>query len=160
MAFDAYFLTAVLKEIREKTLGARVEKIYQPSRDTVILLLKGQTGRYKLLLAPNPAAPRLYLTQTSPENPQEPPMFCMLLRKHLLGARLEEISQLPMERCVTFTFSCTDELGYPTQKRLTAELMGRTCNLYLLGADGRILDCLRRIGIDGAIKRPALPGLY
>ena len=108
MAFDAYFLTAVLKEIREKTLGARVEKIYQPGRDQMILLLKGQTGRYKLLLAPNPAAPRLYLTQTSPENPQEPPMFCMLLRKHLLGARLEEISQLPMERCVTFTFSCTD----------------------------------------------------
>ena len=160
MAFDAYFLTAVLKEIREKTTGARVEKIYQPGRDQVILLLKGQTGRYKLLLAPNPAAPRLYLTQTSPENPQEPPMFCMLLRKHLLGARLEEISQLPMERCVTFTFSCTDELGDPTQKRLTAELMGRTCNLYLLGQDGRILDCLRRIGIDGAIKRPALPGLY
>jgi len=86
-------------------------------------------------------------------------MFCMLLRKHLLGARLSGIRQLPMERCAEFTFDCTDEMGFPVQKRLVAELMGRTCNLYLLGPDGRILDCLRRIGLDETAKRPALPGL-
>ena len=82
MAFDAYFLTAVLDEIREKAIGARVEKIHQPSRDTVILLLRCEQGREKLLFAPNPAAPRLHLTATSPENPEKPPMFCMFLRKH------------------------------------------------------------------------------
>ena len=159
MAFDAFFLTAVLDDIREKATGARVEKIHQPSRDTIILLLRTDSGRQKLLLAANPAAPRLQLTNSSPENPAEPPMFCMLLRKHLSGARLAEISQPPMERCACFTFDCTDEMGYPVRKRLVCELMGRTCNLYLLGPDGRILDCLRRIGLDEG-RRQALPGLY
>ncbi len=159
MAFDAFFLRAVLDEIRSKAIHARVDKIHQPSRDTVILQLKGNEGRCKLLLAPNPAAPRLHLTTASPENPAEPPMFCMLLRKHLLGARLSEVSQIPMERWAEFTFDCTDEMGYPVQKRLVVELMGRTCNLYLLGPDGRIMDCLRRVGLDETTKRPALPGL-
>ena len=159
MAFDAYFLKAVLEEIRQKATGARVEKIHQPGRDSVLLLLRCEGGREKLLFAPNPAAPRLHLTTANPENPPEPPMFCMLLRKHLMGARLANITQPPMERCATFYFDCTDEMGFPVQKRLVAELMGRTCNLYLLGPDGRIIDCLRRIGLDETAKRPALPGL-
>ena len=160
MAFDAFFLTAVLNEIREKTAGGRVEKIHQPSRDTVILHLKCQEGRQKLMIVASPAAPRLHLTEANPENPAQPPMFCMLLRKHLSGARLREISQLPMERCASFTFDCIDEMGDPVQKKLVAELMGRTCNLYLLGPDGRIIDCLRRVGLDETAKRPALPGMY
>jgi len=159
MAFDAFFLSAVLEEIRERTLGGRVEKIHQPSRDSVILLIKGSQGREKLLFAPNPASPRLHLTSASPENPAEPPMFCMLLRKHLSGARLSAVEQLPMERWACFTFDCTDEMGDRVQKRLVCELMGRTCNLYLLSPDGRIIDCLRRIGLDETSKRPALPGL-
>ncbi len=160
MAFDAFFLSAVLDEIREKTQFARVEKIHQPSRDTVLLHLKGQEGRHKLLFAMNPTAPRLHLTAANPENPPEPPMFCMLLRKHLSGARLANISQLPMERWAEFSFDCIDEMGDPVQKKLVAELMGRTCNLYLLGNDGRIIDCLRRVGLDETAKRPALPGMY
>ncbi len=160
MAFDAYFLGAVLSEIREKAIGSRVEKIHQPSRDSLVLLLRTQTGRERLLIAANPAAPRLHLTNANPENPAQPPMFCMLLRKHLSGARLAQITQLPMERAARFTFECTDELGDPTRKHLAVELMGRTCNVYLLGDDGRILDCLRRVGLDAAARRPALPGLY
>ena len=160
MAFDAFFLRAVLSEVRDKTQQARVEKIHQPSRDTVILLLKTQEGRQKLMFVASPTAPRLHLTTASPENPAEPPMFCMLLRKHLSGARLREITQPAMERCATFTFDCIDEMGDPTQKQLVAELMGRTCNLYLLGSDGRIIDCLRRVGLDETTKRPALPGMF
>ena len=160
MAFDAFFLTAVLDEVRSRCIGARVDKLHQPSRDTLIFHLRCQQGREKLLFVANPTAPRLHLTAASPENPAEPPMFCMLLRKHLLGARLTEISQPPMERAAAFTFDCTDEMGFPVQKRLVAELMGRTCNLYLLGPDGRILDCLRRIGLDETARRPALPGLH
>ena len=159
MAFDAFFLSAVLDEIRDKATGARVDKIHQPSRDTVILQLKCNHGREKLLFAPNPANPRLHLTTANPENPAEPPMFCMLLRKHIGGSRLAEVNRMPMERWAEFVFDCTDEMGYPVQKRLVAELMGRTCNLYLLGPDGRIIDCLRRIGLDETSKRPALPGL-
>jgi len=159
MAFDAFFLTAVLEEAKEKITGARVEKIHQPSRDTLILHLRGQNGREKLLIAANPAAPRLHLTQSNPENPDQPPMFCMLLRKHLSGARLAGVEQLPMERMVRFTFDCIDELGDQAEKHLVAELMGRTCNVYLLDGQGRILDCLRRIGLDESSKRAALPGL-
>ena len=136
-----------------------MEKIHQPSRDTVILHLRHGEGRAKLLIAANPTAPRLHLTSANPENPPEPPMFCMLLRKHLMGARLTEISQPPMERCAVFTFDCTDEMGFPVQKKLVCELMGRTCNIYLLGPEGRIIDCLRRIGLDESAKRAALPGL-
>ena len=136
MAFDAFFLSGVLRELEQKLNGARVEKIHQPGRDTVLLHLKTREGREKLLFAPNPAAPRLHLTASSPENPDAPPMFCMLLRKHLSGARLAEISQPAMERCAVFTFDCTDEMGDRVQKKLVAELMGRTCNLYLLGTAG------------------------
>ncbi len=157
MAFDAFFLTAVLDEIRDKCIGARVDKLHQPSRDTLVMLLRGQT-REKLLFVANPTAPRVHLTAISPENPAEPPMFCMLLRKHLLGGKLLEITQLPMERCCSFVFECTDEMGDRVRKTLTFEMMGRTCNLYLVSADGVILDCLRRVGLDET-ARPALPGL-
>ena len=159
MAFDAFFLSAVLEEVKERCVGARIDKIHQSSRDTLILQMHSREYRSKLLFAANPTAPRLHLTNASPENPAEPPMFCMLLRKHLMGAKLSEVTQIPMERCATFTFDCTDEMGFPVQKRLVAELMGRTCNLYLLSPEGRIIDCLRRIGLDESAKRAALPGL-
>ena len=159
MAFDAFFMSAVMAEIRARTTDARVDKIHQPSRDTVIFQLKCREGREKLLFALNPTAPRLHLTNATPENPPEPPMFCMLLRKHLSGARLVEMKQLPMERCALFTFDCIDEMGDHVNKTLVAELMGRTCNLYLLSPEGRIIDCLRRIGLDESTKRAALPGL-
>ena len=158
MAFDAFYMSAVLEELRQLSTP-RVEKIHQPSRDTVILHLRHGEGRAKLLIAANPTAPRLHLTAANPENPPEPPMFCMLLRKHLMGARLSGIAQPPMERCVSFTFDCTDEMGFPVQKKLVCELMGRTCNIYLLSPEGRIIDCLRRIGLDESSRRAALPGL-
>ena len=159
MAFDALFLSAVMDEIHARTAEARVDKIHQPSRDTVILQLKCREGRQKLLFALNPTAPRLHLTTSNPENPAEPPMFCMLLRKHLLGARLTRMEQIPMERCAMFTFDCIDEMGDHVEKTLITELMGRTCNLYLVAPDGRIIDCLRRVGLDESSKRAALPGL-
>ena len=159
MAFDAYFLTAVLDQIRQTATAARVEKIHQPSRDTIIMHLRCEAGREKLLIAANPANPRLHFTTSNPENPAEPPMFCMLLRKHLSGARLKEITQPPMERLATFTFDCIDEMGDQVEKKLVVELMGRTCNIYLLSPEGRIIDCLRRIGLDESSKRAALPGL-
>jgi len=158
MAFDAFYLSRVLDEIRALE-EPRVEKIHQPSRDTVIFHLRHRQGREKLLFSPNPAAPRLHLTAANPENPPEPPMFCMLLRKHLSGGRLTAIQQLPMERCAIFTFQCIDEMGDRVEKKLVAELMGRTCNLYLLSQEGRIIDCLRRIGLDESARRAALPGL-
>ena len=159
MAFDAYYLSAVLQEIKALS-EPRVEKIHQPARDTLVLHLRHREGRCKLLFVMNPTAPRLHITAANPENPPEPPMFCMLLRKHLTGGRLVDITQPPMERCAVFAFSCVDEMGDLVQRKLVAELMGRTCNLYLLSPEGRIIDCLRRVGLDESAKRQALPGLY
>ena len=159
MAFDAFYMACVLQEIRALE-DAKVEKIHQPGRDTVILHLKHRQGRARLLFAANPAAPRFHLTSANPENPAQPPMFCMLLRKHLMSGRLTKVTQLAMDRCAVFHFDCIDEMGDRVEKRLVAELMGRTCNLYLLSPDGRILDCLRRVGLDETAKRPALPGMY
>ena len=115
MAFDATFLSAVLEEVREKCIGARIDKIHQPSRDTLIIQLHSREHRSKLLFAANPTAPRLHLTTSSPENPAEPPMFCMLLRKHLSGARLSGVTQIPMERCAEFVFDCIDQLNIGEQ---------------------------------------------
>ena len=119
MAFDAYFLTAVLDEIRQKATGARVEKVHQPGRDTVILLLRCEHGREKLLFAPNPAAPRLHLTTSNPENPDQPPMFCMLLRKYIGNGRIVEVEQAPLERVVTLTVDAMDRtLWLPKEGRI------------------------------------------
>ncbi len=159
MPFDAVFLAAVTEELRQ-AVGTRVDKINQPSRETVLLQLRGPAGSWKLLLDANTGHPRLHFTAESFENPAAPPMFCMLLRKHLSGGRLLELRQPPMERVVELVFACTDELGDPVEKRLVLELMGRNSNLVLVGGDGRILDCLRRVDFEMSEQRQVLPGLY
>ena len=156
MPFDAIFLTAVIREL-QPLLGSRVDKIQQPSRDTVLLHLR---GRGKLLLSANVNRPRIHLTEASFENPAQPPMFCMLLRKHLTGGRLQEIQQPPAERSVSLIFDCTDEMGIPCRKSLILELMGRNSNLILTGAEGRVLDCLRRVDFEMSEQRQVLPGLF
>ena len=156
MPFDAIFLTAVIREL-QPLLGSRVDKIQQPSRDTVLLHLR---GRGKLLLSANVNRPRIHLTEASFENPAQPPMFCMLLRKHLTGGRLQDIQQPPAERSVSLIFDCTDEMGIPCRKSLILELMGRNSNLILTGAEGRILDCLRRVDFEMSEQRQVLPGLF
>ena len=157
MAFDAVFLTAVLEELRQKIIGLRVEKIQQPARDTVLL---GLRGKERLLLSANVNRPRIHLTGASYENPAQPPMFCMLLRKHLSGGRIAELRQPPAERMVDLVLDCTDEMGIPCQKHLILELMGRNSNLILAGEDGRIIDCLRRVDFEMSELRQVLPGLF
>ena len=122
--------------------------------------MRGPNGGGKLLLTASPNHPRIQLTSLSFENPAQPPMFCMLLRKHLTGGRLVSISQPPLERLVELTFDCIDEMGTPCQKKLILEIMGRNSNLILTGADGRILDCLRRVDFEMSEQRQVLPGLY
>ncbi len=157
MPFDAIFLSAVIAELKPSLTGVRVEKIQQPSRDTVLLTLR---GKEKLLLCANVNRPRIHLTQASFENPAQPPMFCMLLRKHLSGGRIAALTQPTAERSVDIAFDCTDEMGVPCQKHLILELMGRNSNLILTGADGRIIDCLRRVDFEMSQVRQVLPGLF
>lgn len=158
MPFDAIFLSAVAAELRQALTDSRVEKISQPARDTVVLQLRSREGHQRLLATANPNHPRVQLTALSFENPPAPPMFCMLLRKHLSGARLLEIIQPPMERALELAFACTDELGEPCRKSLVVEMMGGASNIILIGEGGRIIDCMRRLDMDSA--RPVLPGLY
>ena len=157
MPFDAIFLSAVAHELQQSLIGQRVEKIQQPSRDMVLLTLR---GKEKLLLSANVNRPRIHFTGATFENPAQPPMFCMLLRKHLSGGRVAGVTQPPAERSIELIFDCTDEMGVPCRKRLILELMGRNSNLILTGADGRIIDCLRRVDIEMSQLRQVLPGLF
>ena len=160
MPFDAVFLTAVAGELRDSAVGAKVDKVYQPARDQVILQLRTRDANRKLLLSASSNTPRAQFTDEPFENPAQPPMFCMLLRKHLMGGRIAEIRQPPMERLLDIVMDCTDEMGEPVQKRLVIEIMGRNSNLILCGGDGRIIDCLRRVDFEMSEKRQVLPGLF
>ena len=159
MPFDALFLSAMTAELSEMT-GARIDRVQQPARDTVLLALRSRTGNRKLMISVNPNHPRVQFTALSFENPAQPPMFCMLLRKHLVGARILSFEQKPMERMLTIRLDCLDELGESAEKRLVLELMGRASNLILVGQDGRIIDCLRRVDLEMSEERQVLPGLY
>lgn len=156
MPVDAICLQAVAAELRPQLLGLRVDKVQQPARDQVVLLFRGK----RLLLNAGAGAPRLQLTEIPRDNPAEPPMFCMLLRKHLSGARLAEISQPPLERLVRLEFDASDELGRAGRRTLVLEAMGRRSNLILLDGEGRIVDSLRRVDADMSAARQVLPGLF
>ena len=160
MPLDALCLSGVVHELQNALSGAKIDKIYQPSRDEVVLALRAPAGNVKLLLSANPSHPRAHLTQISRENPDKPPMFCMLLRKHLSGARLLELLQPPMERVVDLRLEALDELGDRVERRLVLEAMGRHSNLILLDGEGRIMDCLRRVDSDMSARRQVLPGLF
>ena len=157
MPLDAICLTGVVRELRESLLGLRIEKVQQPARDQVILTLRGNK---KLLLCAGASQARIHLTNTLRENPAQPPMFCMLLRKHLGGGRLSAIDQPHLERAVILTIDMVDELGEPGQRRLVLECMGRYSNLILLDGEGRIIECLRRVDMEMSEKRQVLPGLF
>ena len=161
MPLDALCLTAVAGEVRAAVQGGKIDKIYQPTRDEVVLYIRGPAGNVRLLLSANPGHPRAHLTERNRENPEQPPMFCMLLRKHLQGARILELNQPPLERILDFKLETLDELGDRVERRLVLEAMGRSANLLLLDGEGRIVDCTRRV--DGDIargQRQLLPGLF
>ena len=157
MPLDAICLRAVLNELRPKLIGARIDKVQQPARDQIVLLLR---GNLRLLLNAGANQPRIQLTNILRDNPAQPPMFCMLLRKRLVGARVLAIEQPDLERMVILTLQCTDEFGEISQKQLVLECMGRRSNLVLLDAQGRIVECLRRVDADLSAARQLLPGLF
>ena len=157
MPLDAICLQAVLQELRPQVIGARIDKVHQPFRDEVILLLR---GNLRLLLHAGANAPRIQLTERPRENPAEPPMFCMLLRKHLVGGRITAVTQPGLERLVQLEIAITDDFGRPGKRTLVLEAMGRRSNLILLDGDGRIIDCLRRVDGDMSAQRQVLPGLF
>ena len=162
MPMDALCLSAVRKETEQAVLGGRIDKIHQPSRDEILLHIRSRAGASRLLLTANPARPRMQLTELPRENPAEPPMFCMLLRKYLTGGKIMELRQPPMERLAELVIEATNEMGDKVTRRLILEAMGRRTNLLLLDGENRIVDCLRRVDVDLSQEnaRPLLPGMF
>ena len=158
MALDAILLSGIIAELRPKLIGARIDKVQQPERDKIVLSVRGGES-LRLLIDTGAGSGRLQQTKMSFENPAEPPMFCMLLRKYLTGGRIEAIEQPDWERLVMVNITSRNELGDNVDLRLAVELMGRSSNLVLIGSDGRIIDCLRRMDYGGDAERRLLPGM-
>lgn len=157
MPMDGFTLSFMQRELYEKLLGGRVDKVNQPERDALVLLIRSG-GNHKLLLSANANQARAQLTAQTYENPAEPPMFCMLMRKHLMGSRITDIRQLSGDRILALSFDCLDDLGYHVQKTLYLELMGRHSNLTLVGGDGTIIDAIRHVNSEMSRVRTVLPG--
>ena len=145
MAFDAGMLRCVLREVEEKLSGGKIEKIYMPQRDMVLLQMKNGRDVYRLLINAGASSPRLCITAEKAENPAVPPMFCMALRKHLGGAKLIRIAQFGFERAARFTFEAYDEMGFKTEKHLIAEIMGKYSNLILCDRDDKMIGILKPV---------------
>ena len=159
MALDTVMLSALAAELRPKLEGARIDKVRQPEREQVLLSIRNKGENMRLLINAGAGSGRVALTRQSFENPAEPPMFCMLLRKYLVGARIEKLTQPNWERLLMVDIISHNELGDSVCLKLAIELMGRSSNLVLVGDDGRIIDCLRRMEYGGDVQRRMLPGM-
>ncbi|MBQ9604319.1 MAG: NFACT family protein, partial [Firmicutes bacterium] len=158
MAFDGIMIRSIIHELNDKILGGRIDKVYQPESDEIILGIRSFGTGYKLLLTANPSHPRLQLTEKSRENPAEPPLFCMVLRKHIQSGKILEITQPSFERIVNIKIEALNEMGDYTIKTLILEIMGRHSNLILIDENNTILECARHVSFDKSSVRQVLPG--
>lgn len=158
MALDGAFLFCIRQEI-ETLIGSRIDKIYQPARDELILSFRTKGGAKRVLFSVSADAARVHITETAPENPAQPPMFCMLLRKHLSGGKLEALEQDGLERILRFRIRCSNEMGDSILLTLVVEIMGRFSNVILVNEHGRIIDSLRRVDEEISRVRLVLPAM-
>lgn len=159
MPLDGVFLSQLTKEVADKIVGGRVDKIHQPARETVVISMRAKGGNHKLLLCASASNPRMHFTALPQDNPKSPPMFCMLMRKHLTGAKLLEVRQLGLDRVVHFKFETTNELGDRVVLTLAVEIMGRHSNVILVDQDNRVIDAVKRVTDEMSRVRPVLPGI-
>lgn len=159
MALDGVFLRHIKKELSEALLNARVDKVFQPNRDELILAFRGFDAAHKLLISARANSARINLTKIPVENPMQPPMLCMLLRKKLQGAKLIDITQPDLERALMLKFDSVNELGDHVELTLAVEIMGRYSNIILVDENGKIIDALKRVDAEMSSERLVLPGL-
>lgn len=159
MALDGIFLRHVKDELQSNIINARVDKIYQPGKEEVVLSLRTRNDQLKLLLCVRADSSRVNITKQTIENPKVPPMLCMLLRKKLVGARLTDIKQDGLERVISLEFEAVNSLGDKEKLSLVAELMGKYSNVILLNKDGIIIDALKRVDDQMSSLRLVLPGI-
>lgn len=158
MALDGIFLNCIKNEL-DFLIGGRVDKISQPSREEIIISIRTRGGMEKLLFSASASSARVHITKETPENPKVPPMFCMLMRKHLGNGRLLNIRQDGLERILFFDFEAMNELGDMVNITVAAEIMGRCSNVVIIGGDGRIIDSIKRVDPEMSRERPVLPGM-
>ncbi len=159
MPLDAALLTGLVRELSPLLSGARIDKIQQPTRDTLLLSVYTRQGARRLLISAAGSGARVHFTEEKYENPDKPPMFCMLLRKHLTGARIDSLTQPEWERIAVAKLTARDELGMEQNRTLVLELMGRAANIILCDGEMRIIDCLRRVDFGEEAYRRLLPGM-
>lgn len=158
MALDGAFLHTIKNEL-EPLIGGRVEKIHQPSREEVIISIRTRQGSQKLYISANAGSARVHITQAAVDNPQTPPMFCMLLRKHLGSGKLIALRQDGLERILFLDFECVNELGDVVMVTLACEIMGRCSNLVIINHEGRVIDSIKRVDEEMSRERLVLPGM-
>lgn len=158
MALDGAFLYAVRNELLP-LIGGRVEKIHQPSREEVIISIRTRSGSKKLYISSNAGSARVHITENNVDNPQTPPMFCMLLRKRLGSGKLIDIRQDGLERILFLDFECVNELGDVVTVTLACEIMGRCSNLVIISHEGKVIDSIKRVDEDMSRERLVLPGM-
>lgn len=160
MAFDGIITMAAAVELSEKITLGKIEKIYQPEADELVFNIHTKNGNLKLYASSNSASARIHLIEANLKNPPAPSAFCMLLRKHLQGARITEVSQRGAERIIEISLETLNELGFTLSKKLIFEIMGKHSNIILVDiATGKIIDSIKRISIDVNRVRQILPGL-
>ena len=159
MPMDGLTLSLVTRELYEALVGGRVDKISQPERDELNILVRNQGRNQLLLLSASAGCARAHITREKKVSPLEPPMLCMLLRKHISGGRVRDVRQINGDRILEVEFEHLDELGDSARKILICEFMGRHSNLILVDGEGRILECARRVTESMSSVREVLPGL-
>ena len=159
MPMDGITLGFVARELNAKLAGGRIDKVVQPERDEIILTIRSQGENHPLLLSASAGCARAHITHVKKNNPLEPPMFCMLLRKHLLGGRVVEVRQYDCDRILEIVTEHQDEMGDVTRKTLICEFMGKHSNLIFVNAQGRIIESARRVTEEISSVREVLPGL-
>ncbi len=159
MALDGIFLKQVKNEIEQEAISMRVEKVHQPSKEELVLILRGRNGQKKLLLSARANSPRIHFTTHAPENPKTPPMLCMLLRKHLTSAMITSFRQVDSDRILFVDFDSTNEIGDRVSLSLVIEIMAQHSNIILINSDGVIIDALKRVDLTTSSVRQILPGL-
>ncbi len=158
MALDGMYLSFLVRQVNDLLAGAKVDKIHQPGKNELVFIMRTRGGMHKLYFTADANSPRFAVVEKTPENPQTPPMLCMLFRKHLIGATLVSVEQYGLDRIAFFNFDATNEIGDRVKLTLAVEIMAQHSNVILFGEDNRIIDALRRVDAEKSSYRLVLPG--
>ena len=159
MSFDGIFTYAMVGELKDKLESGRITKIHQPYKNELVMTIRSGRSNHKLLISAHPSYARIHLTEESYDNPSEPPMFCMLLRKHLEGSIITDIHQIGMDRIIVFDVKARNEIGDVSYKQLIVEIMGRHSNIIFIDKErGMILDSIKHVSMSQNRHRSLSPG--